>query len=119
MNGALLLFCMQEPVTITLGTEYHYRASGTKRRLVEKCETFQYVPFLKNLEWMLQNPDICHEVHVNTPLRSLRYMCILVIMYCCRFLKEDQMKHSIYTISVMARCIKITQSLALMTLPCK
>lgn len=68
MNGGSahtqLLFCVQEPVTITLGTEYHYRASGTKRRLVEKCETFQYVPFLENLEWMLQNPDICHEVHV-------------------------------------------------------
>lgn len=56
------LSCMQEPVTITLGTEYHYRASGAKRCLVEKPETFQYVPLIENLEWMLQNADVCHEV---------------------------------------------------------
>lgn len=55
---------MQEPVTVTLGTEYHYRSSGTKRRLIEKPETFQYVPLIKNLEWVLQNVDVCREVGV-------------------------------------------------------
>lgn len=56
--------CMQEPVTITLGTEYRYKARSAKRCLIEKPETFQYVPLIENLEWVLQNTDVCHEVSV-------------------------------------------------------
>lgn len=55
---------MQEPVTITLGTEYCYKQSGAKRYLTERSETFQYVPLIDNLEWVLQNRDVYHEVSV-------------------------------------------------------
>lgn len=55
---------MQEPVTITLGTEYCYKQSGAKRYLTERSETFQYVPLIANLEWVLQNRDVYHEVSV-------------------------------------------------------
>lgn len=46
---------MQEPESITLGSSYQYKNSGLNRSLVEKPDTFQYVPLLKNLEWLLQN----------------------------------------------------------------
>ena len=45
-----------------LGTTYQYQRSGAKRRLVEKEETFQYVPLIDNLKWLLQNKDIYNEV---------------------------------------------------------
>lgn len=45
-----------------LGTSYHYKRSGAKRSLVEKSETFQYVPLLENLQWLLQNTDVYQEV---------------------------------------------------------
>lgn len=30
--------------------------------LVEKSDTFQYIPIIKNLEWILQNKDVYDEV---------------------------------------------------------
>ena len=45
-----------------LGTSFSYVASGVKRRLVEKSDTFQYIPLLENLEWLLQNRHIYDEV---------------------------------------------------------
>ena len=53
---------IQEPVTIELGTTYEYRRSRGKRRLFEVSETFQYVPLIENLQWLLQNKDIYNEV---------------------------------------------------------
>ena len=53
---------MQEPITIELGTTYQYKRSGAKRSLVEKSESFQYVPLIDNLEWLLQNKEVFHEV---------------------------------------------------------
>ena len=35
---------MQEPVTVELGSTYCYKRSGSKRSLVEKMESFQYIP---------------------------------------------------------------------------
>ena len=49
-------------MTKLLGTTYQYQKSGAKRRLVEKEETFQYVPLIDNLKWLLQNKDIYNEV---------------------------------------------------------
>ena len=43
--------------------------SGAKRRLVERCDTFQYIPFLENLEWFLDNKEIYKEVGVFVNLR--------------------------------------------------
>ena len=60
---------LYEPVTITLGTSYQYKQSGAKRRLVERCDTFQYIPFLENLEWFLDNKEIYKEVGVFVNLR--------------------------------------------------
>ena len=45
-----------------LGTTYRYKSSGAKRSLVEKSETFQYVPLIENLQWLLQNMDLYQEV---------------------------------------------------------
>ena len=36
-----------------------------KRSLVEKRDTFQYVPLIKNLEWFLNNKGIYNEVRVD------------------------------------------------------
>lgn len=47
-----------------LGSSYQYKRSGVKRSLVEKRDTFQYVPFIENLTWLLQNNDIYNEVSV-------------------------------------------------------
>ena len=52
----------QEPVTIEMGSTYQYRARGAKRLLTEKPDTFQFVPLIQNLEWLLQNKDIYKEV---------------------------------------------------------
>lgn len=38
--------------------KFKYVKSGAKRRLVEKPDTFQYVPLLDNLQWLLHNRDI-------------------------------------------------------------
>lgn len=55
---------MQEPVTVSLGSEYVYKKRGPKRYLAEKVHTFQYIPLIENIEWMLQNKDLCDEVSV-------------------------------------------------------
>ena len=49
-------------IQINLGTSFHYKASGSKRSLVEKADSFQYVPLMQNLEWILQNKEVCDEV---------------------------------------------------------
>ena len=59
-----MLFLIQEPVTIELGTSYKYQQCGSTQRLVEFKDTFQYVPLMKNLENFLMNPEIFEEVHV-------------------------------------------------------
>ena len=45
-----------------LGTTYQYKRSGAKRLLIEKPDTFQYVPLIDNLQWLLQNKDVYQEV---------------------------------------------------------
>lgn len=52
-------------MTVELGTHYQYKRSGTRRSLVERKDTFQYVPLLQNLEWLLQNGDVCKEVSMH------------------------------------------------------
>ena len=53
---------IQEPVSVELGSTYSYKTSGRKRYLSEKSETFQYVPLIKNLQWVLQNKEVYEEV---------------------------------------------------------
>ncbi|XP_065893459.1 uncharacterized protein [Dysidea avara] len=55
-------FGLIEPVACELGTSFRYQQMGTKRRLVEVTETFQYVPLLPNLEKLLNNKDIFQEI---------------------------------------------------------
>ena len=45
-----------------LGTSYRYQRSGVNRPLLEIKGTFQYVPLIQNLQWLLQNKDIYSEV---------------------------------------------------------
>lgn len=49
-------------MTIELGTHYEYKKSGAKRMLVEKKDTFQYIPLITNLEWIMQNNDLYNKV---------------------------------------------------------
>ena len=49
-------------MTVELGSVYCYQRSGTKSRLIEKKETFQYIPLIENLQSVLQNKDIYSEV---------------------------------------------------------
>ena len=51
-------------MTVKLGSSYQYKTTGAKRSLVEKTESFQYVPFLENLEWLLQHREISNEVNI-------------------------------------------------------
>ncbi len=57
---------MQESVTVELGTTYQYERSGAKRLLIEKPDTFQYVPLIDNLQWVLQNKEVYWEVSLFT-----------------------------------------------------
>ena len=49
-------------MTVKLGSEYINQKQGAKRYLTEKFHTFQYIPLIDNLEWMLQNKDLHDEV---------------------------------------------------------
>ena len=53
---------LQEPITVELGSTYCYKRSGAKRSLVEKSESFQYIPLIENLQWVLQNKEVYQEV---------------------------------------------------------
>ena len=62
--------------------KFKYVKSGAKRRLVEKPDTFQYVPLLDNLQWLLLNRDISDQVCIII-LRLLEDMFMEIIM--CRY----------------------------------
>ena len=77
----------QEPIQIELGTSFHYKASGFKRLLVEKTDSFQYVPLLQNLEWILQNKEVSDEVSTWLYLSILYFIPkILLQAYSVRVL---------------------------------
>ena len=59
----ITILSIQDPVTVELGTHYQYKRSGAKRSLVEKKDTFQYIPLIQNLEWLLQHGDIYKQVY--------------------------------------------------------
>ena len=40
-------------VTVELGTTYQYERSKAKRLPIEKPDTFQYIPQIDNLQWVL------------------------------------------------------------------
>ncbi len=118
LSSYLMVQFMQEPVTVELGTAYHYKRSGTKRSLVEKCDTFQYVPLIANLQWLLQNRDICQEVSLYSLSASWRSITCCN-PFCCRFLRNvPPITRSICTTSVMATPIRNIHCLALMTVHC-
>ena len=60
----MLQFSMQLPVTVVLRTERKAKGLGSKRRLVEKEESYVYIPILQTLETLLQNDmvlaEVCH-----------------------------------------------------------
>ena len=53
---------LQEPISIELGSHLESIRSGSKRRLAEVKDVFQYVPFLQGLASLLSHPDIRDEV---------------------------------------------------------
>lgn len=54
-------FSGQEPVTIKLGKRMEYVNTGSKRRLCEVEDTFQYVPLLEGLKSLLAHAEIRDE----------------------------------------------------------
>ena len=70
-------------MTVELGSLYCYQRSGTKSRLIEKKETFQYIPLIENLQCVLQNKEIYSEVsHIPKPyLNHIAPKCLLCIGY--------------------------------------
>ena len=50
---------------IKLGTRFGRINTGSKRRLGELNDTFQYVPLLKGLQTLLSHVDIRDEVSIN------------------------------------------------------
>ena len=66
-------------MTVELGSLYCYQRSGTKSQLIEKKETFQYVPLIENLQCVLQNKEIYSEVsHIPKPyLNRIARKCLL------------------------------------------
>lgn len=75
---------LQQPITIELGTSgYKYQGSGVKRRLVEQKDEFQYVPLIENLQSVLQNRNIYHEVSCScTYTHVCPFVVMLFLHYC-------------------------------------
>ena len=71
-----MYFDLQEPLTVELGTSYKYQRSGSKRRLVEYKDTFQYIPLMDNLVQLLKNPEIFDEVCCTIASHAWPYMYI-------------------------------------------
>lgn len=63
-----------------LGSTYCYKTSGRKGCLTEKSGTFQYIPLIKNLQWILQNKEVFNEVR-----RTLlcQFVCVYVYVHMC------------------------------------
>ena len=61
----ITIYSVQEPITVTLGSERVYTQTGAKRRLSEVNDTFQYVPLLEGLQSLLRNSEILDEVVSN------------------------------------------------------
>lgn len=53
---------LQNPVKIVLGIKRKPSGFGPKRRLVEKEESFVYIPILETLEALLSNETVLSEV---------------------------------------------------------
>ena len=50
---------LQEPVEIKIGEPYYDSSfTGAKRRLVEKQDTYQYIPLLSSLQSLLSDPSV-------------------------------------------------------------
>ena len=58
-------------MTVELGSVYCYQSSGTKSQLIEKKETFQYIPLIENLRAVVQNNDILRSAN---PLSSFCHL---------------------------------------------
>lgn len=55
-------------MTVELGSSYSYQRKGTKTCLVDKKDSFQYVPLIENLHSLLENKEIFDEVLLRTIL---------------------------------------------------
>ena len=51
----LVLSIVQEPVTIVLGSHLRYVSLGSKRRLIDTNDTFEYIALLQGLKRMTQS----------------------------------------------------------------
>lgn len=58
-TNIMLYYTLQEPTTVSLGTRLSY---SNKQRLVEKQDSFQYIPLIQNLTSFLQNSEVYAEV---------------------------------------------------------
>lgn len=72
----ITIYSVQEPITVTLGSERVYTQTGAKRRLSEVNDTFQYVPLLESLQSLLRNSEILDEVGSNLWLLKINEVCV-------------------------------------------
>ena len=57
-----LLFFQQEPEEIVLSQHAEYRNVNGRQRMKLVKETFQYIPILKTLQALLNQPDVLAEI---------------------------------------------------------
>ena len=57
------VYCLQEPEEIFVGESYYpARFNGSKRSLIEKRDSFQYVPLLDSLKGLLRDKSVLEYV---------------------------------------------------------
>lgn len=62
-TGCLIFTYFQEPKEVRIGEVYLARQfSGSKARVIERQDTFQYIPFFKTLKQLLQDESILEQI---------------------------------------------------------
>ena len=57
-----MIFHVQEPQPVLLGTEKQWKGSGTKRSYADVREEMMYIPILKTIQNLLDDPGILKQV---------------------------------------------------------
>ena len=58
------LLILQQPKSLVLSQEGHYKMKNGQMKYVQRKETLQYIPILETLTALLNHPDILTEVYV-------------------------------------------------------
>ena len=92
---------LQEPETIELGKTYCWQKSGNRNKLVEKKDTFQYVPLLDSLASLMQNKDVYNEVLHNNNLQCPLITCAKFVQISKSHQRDDNLLEDFYDGSLL------------------